>query len=43
MPTPLTIERCLYGLVIALSLAALLLVLLSPADIVNSRVVYQGF
>jgi hypothetical protein len=37
------IERFVYAALIILSLAALLLVLNSPADIVNTRVVYQGF
>lgn len=36
-------ERCLYTLIIVLSLAALWLVLNAPANFFNARVVYQGF
>lgn len=37
------IERLIFALLVILSLVALLLVLVSPAGIVNTRVVYQGF
>jgi hypothetical protein len=37
------IERLIFALLVILSLAALLLVLVSPADVVNTHVVYQGF
>jgi hypothetical protein len=37
------IERLIFALLIILSLAALLLVLVSPAGVVNTHVVYQGF
>lgn len=36
-------ERCLYALIVALSLAALWLVFNVPANFLNARVVYQGF
>ena len=37
------IERAIYALVIALALIAVLLVFNAPADLLNARVVYQGF
>ena len=36
-------ERLLYALLIALSLAALYLVAVSPSYFAETRVVYQGF
>ncbi len=41
-PQPI-LERFVYALVIALSLAALWLVLNAPSSFLNARVVYQGF
>lgn len=43
MKTPPVIKFIVYALVVVLSLAAVLLVLISPAHILNSQVVYQGF
>ena len=37
------VERLVLAAVVILSLAALLLVLISPEGVVNARVVYQGF
>ena len=37
------IEASVYVLIIVLSIIALWLVLVSPVDMLNSRVVYQGF
>ncbi len=37
------LEILLYATLVALCLAALALVLISPPAILNSRVVYQGF
>ncbi len=37
------IERLIYTLVVVLSLAAVWLVLNAPANLLNARVVYQGF
>jgi hypothetical protein len=42
IPQP-TIERLVYALVIVLSLIALALVLVSPAELLDNQVVYQGF
>lgn len=36
-------ERCLYALIVVLSLAALWLVFNAPSNFLNARVVYQGF
>ena len=38
-----TIDRLVYALVILLSLIALTLVVTAPAELLNNRVVYQGF
>ena len=43
MKTNFPVDRIILAAVVILSLAALLLVLVSPAGIVNARVVYQGF
>lgn len=43
MKRHLAIDRTVYALVIVLALIAVLLVLNAPADLFNSRVVYQGF
>jgi hypothetical protein len=37
------LEQLIYALVIVLSLAALGLLLLAPPDLMNARVIYQGF
>jgi len=37
------LERVIYALLIALSLAAVLLVINAPSNFLNARVVYQGF
>ena len=37
------VERCLYVVIIVLSLVALWLVFNAPANFLNARVVYQGF
>ena len=37
------IDRFLYALIVTLSLLALWLLLNTPPDFLNSRVVYQGF
>jgi|GEM_PF-6050092 len=37
------IERLVYTLIIVLSLIALVLVFISPENIFDTRVVYQGF
>lgn len=37
------LERLIYALVIVLSLAALWLLRLAPPDLMNARVLYQGF
>jgi hypothetical protein len=42
IPHPV-IDRLVYLLIIILSLVALVLVLISPSGILNSRVIYQGF
>jgi hypothetical protein len=42
IPQP-TIERLIYALVIVLSLIALALVLVSPSELLDNKVVYQGF
>ncbi len=37
------LERLIYALLIALSLAAVFLVINAPNNFLNARVVYQGF
>jgi len=37
------IEKCIYALVVVLSMVALWLVWNAPTDFLNARVVYQGF
>jgi hypothetical protein len=37
------VERFIFALVVVLSLVALWLLLNTPSDFLNSRVVYQGF
>jgi hypothetical protein len=41
--TKQNLERLVYALVIILSLIALALANVAPADFMNNRVVYQGF
>jgi hypothetical protein len=43
MKSPQIIEHCVYGVLIALALAALWLVFNAPSTFLNARVVYQGF
>ncbi len=43
MTRPPVVKILVYALVVILSLTALWLVLVSPASILNARVVYQGF
>lgn len=43
MKTEVTLKRLMYALVVLLSLAALLLVALSPADYLDAKVIYQAF
>ena len=37
------IDKAIYVLVIVLSLIALALVLISPAELLDNKVIYQGF
>ena len=43
MKMPPIIESAVYALVVVLSLVAVWLVLNAPANLLNARVVYQGF
>ena len=43
MKLPPIIKRAIYALVVVLSLVAVWLVLNAPANLLNARVVYQGF